>query len=163
MRPPCAAARTWARNYRTAGTLVAVAHEFFFDAGRRIKRAAVSRLRAISEPSTRYTRGPPPGALRAGTITCPGRKPSSISRRATSSGRSRRSRIPDSPRGNWARVVGARAAFRASFGALLTLSCIVCLLFAGLLGTSSSHDVRGNHCSSDSITDLFSRSYRFCE
>ena len=39
-----------------------------------------------------------PGAECAGTTACPGRKPISINRRASSSGRSSRSRIPDSPR-----------------------------------------------------------------
>ena len=48
----------------------------------------VSLRRATSEPSTRNTRGSPPGAQRAAVTLMPGRKPSSINRVAKSAGRS---------------------------------------------------------------------------
>lgn len=58
---------------------------------------AVSRRRATSEPSTRNTRGSPLGALCAADTIFPGRKPSSMRRRALSSGRSNLSRTACSP------------------------------------------------------------------
>src|SRR5262249_32120330 len=59
---------------------------------------AFPRRRATSEPSTWKTRGSPPGALKPAVIHTPGRNPSSISRCASSPGRSMWSRIAASPR-----------------------------------------------------------------
>ena len=67
---------------------------------------AVSSRKATSDPSTRKTRGPPPGARRPGTTSFPGRNPSSIRRRAMSSGRSSRSITQRWPLGNSASVRG---------------------------------------------------------
>ncbi len=69
---------------RTTGAAVAIAHSLealpggTFSTGldgRRMRCDAVSLRSATSEPSTRYTRGSPPGALRAGTMMWPGKKP----------------------------------------------------------------------------------------
>ena len=65
---------------------------------RTFRRLAVSRRSAISEPSTWNTRGSPPGALSPAVMRVPGRKPSSIRRRASSAGKSMRSRMAASPR-----------------------------------------------------------------
>ena len=62
-----------------------------------IRHRAVPRLSATSEPSTRKIMGSPPGAGRQAVTRTPGRKPSSISRCATSPATSRRSRTPSSP------------------------------------------------------------------
>ena len=72
----------------------------------------VSRRRAISLPSTRNTRGSPPGAALPATTVVPGMKPSSMRRRATSSGRFRESTTPDSPSTRSARVCGTRPSQR---------------------------------------------------
>jgi len=58
------------RSYCNSATIaiVAIAHKAFPFDGRRIRCDAVSLRSATSEPSTRYTRGSPPGALRAGTM-----------------------------------------------------------------------------------------------
>src|SRR5260370_14251562 len=64
------------RNRRSA--IVALAHS----GSRNFRSAAVSRRKANSDPSTRYTRGSPPGAECAATIRAPGRNPNSISRNA---------------------------------------------------------------------------------
>ena len=64
---------------------------------RTFKRRAVSRRSAISEPSTWKTRGSPPGALSPAVMRVPGTKPSSIRRRASSVGKSMRSRMAASP------------------------------------------------------------------
>jgi hypothetical protein len=69
-------------------------------------RAAVSLRNATSEPSTRNTRGPPPGARLPGTTSFPGRNPNSINRLAMSSGRSRRSITQRCPVGRSANVKG---------------------------------------------------------
>ena len=68
----------------------------------------VSLRRAISLPSTRKTRGSPPGAARPATTVVPGINPSSMRRRATSSGSSRDSTTPDSPSRRSAKSLGTR-------------------------------------------------------
>src|ERR1019366_8632178 len=73
------------------------------------RRRAVSRRSANSVPSTRKTRGSPPGALRAATMCAPGRNPSSIRRVASASGSSIRARTPDSPGARSSRLTGFRA------------------------------------------------------
>ena len=94
---------------------------------RTFRRRAVSRRRAISEPSTWKTRGSPPGALRPAVMSVPGRKPSSINRRASSVGRSIRSRIAASP---------LRRSTKLTCGAsgwlLLPLSCNLISVCSGL-------------------------------
>jgi len=98
---------------------------FVVGTGRRAIREAVSARNATSLPSTRKTRGSPPGAQKAANTVLPGRKPSSIKRRASPSGRSRRSRIPCSPSRSSPSVAGAR---RLRPQALLKLSCITLLV-----------------------------------
>src|ERR1043166_6111010 len=57
----------WRRQYRgSAAAPVAVTHASVLRA-RNISLDAVSRRNANSDPSTRYTRGSPPGAERAAT------------------------------------------------------------------------------------------------
>jgi hypothetical protein len=65
------------RNVKSGrgGATVAVTHKTYIVTS---SWAAVSRRRATSEPSTRNTRGSPPGAQRAAVTLIPGRKPSSI-------------------------------------------------------------------------------------
>lgn len=95
------------------------------------RRAAVSSRNATSEPSTRNTRAPPPGAVLAGLTALPGRKPSSIRRRAISSGRSRRSRMPSSPLPNSANVAGCFCAAADRF-LLLKFICSSLLVSGGV-------------------------------
>ncbi len=63
------------------------------------RREAVSRRSATSDPSTRYTRGSPPGALKPTSMRCPGKNPRTIKCRASSSGSSMDSRIASAPAG----------------------------------------------------------------
>src|ERR1035437_3644453 len=93
--------------------------------GRTFKRHAVSRRRAISEPSTWKTRGSPPGALFPAVMRVPGTKPSSIRRRASSVGISIRSRMAASPFRR-----STRLASSASGDFLLPLSCNMVLVCA---------------------------------
>src|ERR1019366_7801507 len=92
---------------------------------RTFKRRAVSRRRAISEPSTWKTRGSPPGALFPAVIRVPGTKPSSIRRRASSVGKSIPSRMAASPFRRSIRLANA-----ATGNSLLPLSCNMLLVCA---------------------------------
>src|SRR5271156_675395 len=78
-----------------------------------------------------------------------------------SSGTSSRSRIPDSPWRNCARVLGATEPLHAEAGSLLTLSCILEPVSRDLFGTSRSYSLGVANGLQLSITDLFSRSYSF--
>src|ERR1019366_4791737 len=96
-----------------------------FLSGRTVRRRAVSRRRAISEPSTWKTRGSPPGALFPAVMRVPGTKPSSIKRRASSAGKSIPSRMAASPFRR-----STRLACTATGISLLPLSCNMLLVCA---------------------------------
>jgi hypothetical protein len=100
------------------------------DSGSRLtySLAAVSERKATSEPSTRNTRGPPPGARLPGTTSLPGRNPNSINRLAISSGSSSRSITHLCPVGRSARVnilIGGGSPLTALFG-----DSMICDLFS---------------------------------
>jgi hypothetical protein len=166
MRPHALVQRSRRFSNRTSGAAVAIAHSVdAFPGGtftatsdaRRMRCDAVSRRNATSEPSTRYTRGSPPGALRAGTIMWPGRKPNSIKRRAMSSGRSRWSSTPASPSGSCANV-GAGTLRGAGPELLLTLICSI-NQYPPLRVTRQGPGVSMVLGPVTSIPDLFGRRY----